>query len=286
MSSRREFLAGVAALGMATVASTRVRSVRRRFEGRVGLQLWSLREYLPGDLQGTLAKIRAMGFEEVEGAGLYGQSPEELGSALARARLHCRSAHMSFERLRDDRAGAFAEAKALGADSVVCPWIPHDRGFTRDVALESAELFNQVGKAAGGEDLRFGYHCHGYEFVPSPDGTLFDTFAKAADPALVSFQVDVFHALLGGADPVQLIDRYRDRVMSLHLKDLKKGFPITAGRDSGPAEADVPIGTGQVDIPAVLDAARRANVPIAYIEDESATPLENIPKSLAYLRSL
>jgi sugar phosphate isomerase/epimerase len=190
---------------------------------------------------------------------------------------------MDFERLRDNAAGAFAEAKTLGATSVVCPWIPPGRSFTREAALAAAQVFNTVGKAAEAAGLRFAYHCHGYEFVPSAEGTLFDTLAVAADPVRVSFQIDVFHALLGGADPVALITRYKGRVSSLHLKDLKKGFPITAGVAVAPPEADVPLGTGQVDIPATMAAARNAGASIFYIEDESSDPLRHIPQSVAYL---
>jgi sugar phosphate isomerase/epimerase len=254
--------------------------------GAVGLQLWSLREYLPKDLPGTLAKVRAMGFREVESAGLWGHTAAELRRALDAAGLRCQSAHMDFERLRDKAPDAFAEAKALGATSVVCPWIPPGRAFTRDVALASAQVFNTVAKAAEGAGLRFAYHCHGYEFLPSAEGTLFDTLAGATDPVRVTFQIDVFHALLGGADPVTLINRYKGRVSSLHLKDLKKGFPVKAGTAVAPPEADVPLGTGQVDIPAAMAAAKAAGASMFYIEDESSDPLRHIPQSVAYLSDI
>jgi sugar phosphate isomerase/epimerase len=252
----------------------------------LGLQLWSLREYLPKDLGGTLAKVRAMGFREVEGAGLWGHTAAALRTSLDAAGLRCQSAHMGFERLRDDPHGAFAEAKAVGATWVVCPWIPHAAAFTRDDALTSAEAFNTFGKAASDGGLRFAYHCHGYEFVPSAEGTLFDTLAGATDPARVSFQVDVFHAFLGGANPAALIDRYKTRVTSLHLKDLNKDFPVKAGTATAPPEADVPVGTGQVDVPATLAAATRARTAVYYLEDESADPLSHIPKSVAYLEGI
>ena len=202
----------------------------------VGLQMWSLREYLPKDLAGTLAKIRAMGFREVEGAGLWKHTAGELRAALDAAGLRCRSAHMSFERLRDDAPGALAEAKALGASWVVCPWIPYEKEFTRDLALKSAEAFNKLAMAAESAGLRFAYHCHGYEMLPAPEGTRFDTLAQNTDPKRVTFQIDVFHALYGGTDPVGLIKRYAGRVTSLHLKDLKKGAAITdrhCGRNAG-----------------------------------------------------
>ena len=296
MRSRRQFLA----LGGATIASLRgatlsgsrsavaptLREITTHLNGPVGLQLWSLREYLPKDLAGTLARARQLGFREVEGAGLWGRTAADMRAALDRAELRCRSAHIGFERLRDDPRGAFAEVKAVGAEWIVCPWIPHDKAFTRDDALHAADAFNRFAAAARDAGLRFGYHCHGYEFVGSPDGTLFDTLAGATDPQQVLFQIDVFHALFGGADPAQLIARHGKRVVSLHLKDLKKGFPITKGTAIAPPEADVPVGSGQVDMPAVLRAAMNAGTSVYYVEDESADPWGHIPASVAYLENV
>ena len=298
MPSRREFLITTVAT-IALPASARARAVAGRpSQGRqtaaagptlngapLGLQLWSLREYLPKDLKGTIQKIRDLGFRDVEAAGLWKHTVADQRAALGAAGLRCQSAHMSFERLRDDMHGAIAEVKALGATWIVCPWIPHkDDVFTREDALTSAEAFNRFASAASGEGLQFAYHCHGYEFVPSTEGTLFDTLAGSTDPAKVLFQIDVFHALLGGGDPAKLIEKYSKRVASLHLKDLKKGFPIKAGTATAPAEADVPIGTGQVDMPAVLKAAANGGTKLYYIEDESAAPWEHIPQSLTYLQ--
>ena len=290
MWSRREFLSTVAA-GLAVPAGVREslapqEEIKTILNGPVGLQMWSLREYLPTDLPGTLAKVRAMGFREVEGAGLWKHTLAELKAALATAGLRCQSAHMGFERLRDDAPGAFAEAKALGASWVVCPWIPHEKEFTRDDALKAAEAFNKFASAGDAAGLRFAYHCHGYEMLPSPEGTRFDTLAQNTDPKRVLFQVDVFHALHGGANPVELINRYASRVRSLHLKDLKKGVAITKGTATATPDVDVPLGTGQVDWPAVLRAAMKAGASLYYIEDESADPWGHIPQSLQYLKSL
>lgn len=287
MQSRRRFLATLAAgLGssMAIPRPAAAQEIKTTLNGPVGLQLWSLREYLPKDLRGVLGKVRALGFREVEGAGLWGHNAAEMRAALDAAGLRCQSAHMGFERLRDDLRGALAEAKAVGATSVVCPWIPHGKAFTRDDALKAAEAFNQFAGAAEKEGLRFGYHCHGYENVASPEGTLFDTLAGATDPKRVTFQIDVFHAMHGGADAARLIERYKSRVVSLHLKDIKKGFPITPGAGTAPPEADVPVGTGQVNWSAVLKAAMNAGASMYYIEDESTDPWQHIPQSIAFLQ--
>lgn len=288
MHSRRDFLAAVATGVGASVArpwAVAQDDIQTPLSGPVGLQLWSLREYLPKDLRGVLAKARGLGFREVEGAGLWGRTAPEMRAALDAAGLRCQSAHIGFERLRDDLPGAFDEVRAVGATSVVCPWIPHADVFTREDTLRAAEAFNRFGAAAAGAGLRFAYHCHGYEFVPSTDGTLFDTLAAATDPSRVMFQVDVFHAFLGGADPAHLIDRYRARVASLHLKDLKKGFPVKAGTAVAPPDADVPIGTGQLDMPSVFRASMKVARPAYYVEDESSDPWGHIPQSVAYLKA-
>jgi sugar phosphate isomerase/epimerase len=290
MWSRRHFLSTVAA-GLAVPAGVRAwpepqDDIKTVLNAPIGLQMWSLREYLPKDLAGTLAKIRAMGFREVEGAGLWKHTVGQLRSALDSAGLRCQSAHVQFERLRDDAPGAFAEAKALGASWVVCPWIAHEKEFTREDALKSAEVFNKAATAAEAGGLRFAYHCHGYEMLPAPEGTRFDTLARNTDPAKVMFQVDVFHALHGGGNPVDLIARYAARVTSLHLKDLKKGVAIKAGTGTATPADDVPLGTGQVDWPAVLRAAMKAKISFYYLEDESADPLTHIPQSLEYLKNL
>jgi len=290
MSSRREFLSTLAA-GLTASAmkpsgalGADAPEIESHLNGPIGLQLYSLREYGPKDLPGTLAKVRSMGFREVESAGLWKHTLPEFRAALDAAGLKSHSAHIGFERLRDDTAGALAEAKGLGAKGIVCAWIPHNGNtFTRDDVTKAAEVFNRFGQAAQDAGLTFGYHCHGYEFIPSTEGTLFDTLAGVADPKLVSFQIDVFHAYNGGADPAQLIEKHKGRVRSLHLKDLKKGTPVKAGSAGAEGDVDVPVGTGQIDYPAVLRAAKKAGVSIYYVEDESKDPLGHIPQSLAYL---
>jgi sugar phosphate isomerase/epimerase len=249
----------------------------------VGLQLWSVRKALSKDFNGTLAKVRAMGFEEVEAAGLYDRSPLKFRAALEKAGLRCQSVHLGYEQFRERPAEAFTELKPLGLSWVVCPWIPHST-FGPDEARMAAVVLNRAGKMAQDQGLKLAYHCHGYEFVSSPQGTLFDTMADATDPAFVSFQIDVLHAFLGGADPAALITKYGPRVKSVHLKDLKQGVPVAMGQALAPDGSDVPIGTGQLNWPAILGAAVKAGVPIYYIEDESADPLGHIPQSVAYLQ--
>ena len=125
----------------------------------------------------------------------------------------------------------------------MCPWIAHKDTFTSDDALKAADVFNKAGKATAdaGMTLRLS-HAWLRDGALARTGTLFDTLAKALDPKLVHFQVDVFHTYHGGADPVALMTKYTGRVRSLHLKDIKKGFPRETGKGTRTPDADVPVG--------------------------------------------
>jgi sugar phosphate isomerase/epimerase len=152
--------------------------------------------------------------------------------------------------------------------------------------MKAAVAFNDFAKAGKDEGLKFAYHCHGYEFAPAADGTLFDILAAASDPALVQFEVDVFWAKAGGVDPAQLIEKYNGRVPFLHVKDMKKGLAFQPGTSGAPDDTNVPIGTGQIDWVAVFRASLKSGTLLYYIEDESPDPLGQIPRSLRYLAGL
>jgi sugar phosphate isomerase/epimerase len=122
--------------------------------------------------------------------------------------------------------------------------------------------------------------------APATEGTLFDTLAVNTDPALVHFQIDTFHAYHGGGNPAALVTKYKGRVRSLHLKDMKKGLAVEVGHGTATPDYDVPVGTGQIDFPAVLKAAMATGVSQYYVEDESTDPLNHIPQSVAYLEGL
>jgi len=252
----------------------------------VGLQLYSLRQYLPKDVPGTLAKIRAMGFREIEGGDTYGLGEDGFKAAVAKAGLVVTSEHHGYDQWRDDTAGVLKQAAGLGARYVGCPWIPHGDRFTREDCLRAAADFNKWGRATKDAGLRFFYHTHGYEFEPSPEGTLLDTLLKETDPAFVGLEADVFWVKAGGGDPASLFDRYPGRIPLTHLKDMVKGLETSQATAKAPDEANVAIGTGQIDFTPLLRAANRAGVERHFIEDESPSVLAQIPESLEYLARL
>lgn len=256
------------------------------FTGPLGLQLYSLREQFAKDVPGTVKLVRDFGFRDVELAGTYGMVPEELRALLAVNRLNAVAGHFSYERFRDDPAGVAKEAKALGLDYAGVAWIPHDGPFTEATARETAKVFNRAGEVLARSGVKFYYHNHGYEFVPHGDGTLFDLLVRETKPEFVSFQMDVMWVVFPGQDPVKLLEKYGSRWALMHVKDLKKGVATGALTGSTDTKNDVAVGTGQVNWPALLRAAKQAGVKYYFIEDESPSVMEQIPQSLGYLEQV
>jgi len=254
------------------------------FKGPLGLQLYSLREQFKTDVPGTLAKVKELGFTEVELAGTYGKSPEEFSALLKANGLKAIAGHFGFDQFKKDPEAVAKEAKALGLQYAGIAWVPHNGQVTEAWVHETAREFNRIGEALAKHGLKFYYHNHGYEFVPHGDGTLFDLLVQETNPKYVSFQMDVMWTVFPGQDPVKLMEKHGHRWALMHVKDLKKGVAtgsLAGGTDS---RNDVVVGTGQTDWPALLRAAQKAGVKHYFIEDESPTVLEQIPQSVEYLK--
>ncbi len=259
------------------------------FHGAAGLQLYSLRDQFKKDgVPATLDRVKTYGITEVETAGTYGLSPEEFKKELTERGLNPISGHFQYDALTKDVAAVVREAKILGLKYVCCPWIPHNIAeFNEADAHRAAADFNRWGEALKKEGITFGYHPHGYEFRPRDDGsTLFDLLVAETKPEFVAFEMDVFWVMHPGQDPVKLLEKYPTRWKLMHLKDIRKGARTGVYTGHTSLEDDVPIGTGQVNWPAVLSAAAKVGVKHYFIEDESPTAAEAIPKSLAYLAEL
>ena len=259
------------------------------FAGPLGVQLYSVRGAMRGDVPGTLARVRALGFREVELAGTYGMAAADFRRLLDRTGLRATSMHAGYERLRDSLPAVLAEARALGVRHVGTAWIPHPNGpITVALARQAAADFGRWGRAARAEGLQFFYHTHGYEFQPSPDGVLpMDVLIRETDPEAVKFEMDVFWTALPGADPAAFLRRYPGRWTLMHLKDMRPGVVRNVQTGSAnPDSAEVPVGTGQIDYRAVLRTAREVGVERYYIEDETAEPFATVPRSTRWLESV
>lgn len=256
------------------------------FPDAPGMCSYTHRELFKKDLPGTLDAIKALGIRDMEFSNLFGKTAPEVRKMLDERGMVCSSYGTSYDDAMKKTDEVAANAKALGAKFVRVAWIPHTAPFTIEAARKAAADFNRVGKVLREQHgLTFCYHNHGYEFIKHGDGTLFDVLAAETNPQDVSFELDILWAHFPGANPAKLLDQYGGRFKLMHLKDLKTGVPgdFTGKTDT---DNDVALGTGQLDIPAILKAAKRAGVQHYYIEDESSHIATQVPQTIEYLKSL
>lgn len=252
----------------------------------VGLQLYSFRDQFPKDVEGTLAKVRDMGFREAELAGTYGLAPADFKKLLDKYGLKPVSMGASFEDLAGNVPKVLAEAKALGVKYVMCAWIPHNGdAFTINDAKYAVDVFHTAGKLLRDNGISFCYHIHGYEFQPYETSTFFDYLVANLEPRYVNFEMDVFWVKHPGQDPIALLKKYPGRFPLMHLKDRKPGTP---GNNTGhvDVESNVAIGKGDLGIADIMKQAKKSGVKHYFIEDESSRSVEQMPESIAYLREV
>jgi sugar phosphate isomerase/epimerase len=259
---------------------------KKTFPAEIGMVSYTYRNSFQKDVAKTLDTIKTLGITDMEFSSLFGKTAEELRQLLDERKMKCSSFGVSYDELVNKTADVARKAKVLGASYVRVAWIPHQAPFTLEVAQQAVKDFNQAGKSLK-EDygLTFCYHNHGYEFQPYGKGTFFDYIVEQTDPEFVSFEMDVLWVFHPRQDPAQLLNKYGKRFKLMHLKDLRKGVK---GDFSGqtPVENDVALGTGQLDLPAILKAAQKAGVQHYYIEDESPNITQQVPQSITYLKNL
>lgn len=242
----------------------------------LGLQLYTVREPLRRDFDGTLAAVAAAGYAEVEFAGYHGRTPAEVRRALDRHGLHAPAAHVPWDRTAGDWPAALAEAAAVGHRGVVVPWVPESARGDADAWRRTAERLERAGREARAAGLRLGYHNHDFELRPLADGTLpLDLLMDATDPASVAFELDLYWLVRAGQDPAAWLARRADRIELVHVKD-----------SAGPPDHRMTeVGAGTIDFAAFLPAAVERGVRHCFVEhDDPADPLASMRASFAALR--
>jgi sugar phosphate isomerase/epimerase len=266
LSTRRQFLQTGAAVSACALLATH-RGLASPFGLPLGLELYSVRDELPKDYAGTLKKVAALGYREVEAAGFYGHSAADVKAAMAGAGLHCVSAHYSMDLLSKTLDEIIAFHKVLGAEYILCSYPGHKsppaKGGEHTFSLEdwhwNAEQFNRFGAKVKAAGFRFGYHNHTPEFVAVDGVTPYDELMKLTDPALVTFEMDCGWVIVGGGDPVALLHKYANRISLLHVKDFQP--------DVTPPHA-AQLGHGRIDYGPIFKAAKKGAIKHYFVEQE------------------
>ena len=281
MPNRRDFLStlGLAlgattfgrarALGAMTTASVHLQ--------RIGIQLYTLRSLMEKDLEGTLAKVADIGYAEVEFAGYFGRTPQQIRAQLLANRLTSPSAHIPLPANDDAWSRALADARTVGHEWAVIPWIDVPMRSKADDWPRLADRFNQLAAKAREAGMRFAYHNHDFEFMRAGEGTGLDILLSKTDPALVDFEMDIYWVTKAGADPLDLISRYPKRFPLMHAKDAT----------AAPERAMVDVGRGTVEFAKIFERERTSHMAHVYVEhDQPADAIQSATASYQYLAAL
>jgi len=279
--TRRDFVR----LGAGAVASCAVagRLAAKPLHTPIGLQLYSVRDLLPHDFDGTLRKVSAAGYTEVEAAGYYGKSAKEFRAAMDRAGLRCVSTHHSMAELVQRLDTLIEYGYLLGLDYIVCPSPmhrdPNEKGpLNLDDWRWAAGVLNRIGEKVKAAGMIFGYHNHGPEFGSEGGVVFYDELLRKTDPKLVVFELDCGWGASVGRNPVDYLSKWPERFPLLHVKDMVKG-------ENGQFHSTV-MGRGVVDYQPILRAA--TGLKHAFIEQEEfdIDPIEAIRLDAESLRKL
>ena len=244
---------------------------------RLSVQLYTLRDDLAADLRGTLERVRGIGLEYVELAGLYGKSPEEWRDLLGELGLKASGSHVGLEAFETDEAAALAEAKLFGDPFVIVPYVSAD-GFKAQAA-ELKERMRKVSGALKANGMSLLYHNHDHEMEMQNGRTLLEDLFDGLDPQAVGAELDVAWVKIGGQDPVAYMRTLGPYLRLLHLKDFS---------GSGEGRKWVPAGQGEVDFDAVLPLARELGIEYGAIELDNSPDMpaiEAVAQSYEFFKS-
>ena len=268
----------------------------------VAVQVYSVRDDAERDFKGTMQKLKEMGYDGVELAGLYGLQPAEIKAVLDEVGLVPLSAHVPFQELAADIEGTVAQYKEIGMQYIAIPYLMEEDRPGTEKFLKNIEIFRQIGEACNKVGITLLYHNHDFEFVKMPNGQYALDYIYTEIPAsLLQTELDICWVKVAGEEPVDYIKKYTGRAPVVHLKDFyKEGKPANMyeliGIQSTEKAADRssfefrPLGKGMQDFAAILKATEDAGAQWVVVEQDrpsmEKTPMECAEISIQYLNDL
>jgi sugar phosphate isomerase/epimerase len=263
---------------------------------RVGLQLYTVRDAMKTDVEGTIAKVATTGYKEVEFAGYFDHSPKAIRAILDENGLASPSCHVSYHFVEKHWPETLEAAKIVGHSYIICPWIDEKQRAKPGGWKRAADLFNKAGEAAQKEGIQFGYHNHSFEFQrdASLGGKLpYDFLLAETDPKLVAMEMDLCWISVAGKDPVTYFDKYPGRFPLVHVKDWVKDSTHSSGYKGAMGQtvsyngrmADV--GQGSINWKNLFAHDGKAGIKHFFVEnDDPKSAFDDIKISYTYLRDL
>lgn len=277
VTTRRSFLSTMGAALVGAACSRTGSTVPSSRLDRIGVQLYTVRDALARDFDGTLAHIAELGYRELEFAGYHGKSPADVRATITRLGMTAPASHVSLAEFRKDAERAIANATQVGHRYLVVPWLDASERKTLDDYRRLADELNTLGERVRNASMILGYHNHDFELEPIEGRVPLDVMLERADPSLVVLELDLYWATKAGADPLTYFSRYPGRVHLVHVKD-------SAG---APDHRMVNVGQGTIDFARLLSRREQAGIRHAFVEhDNPANALETLRVSHDHLAQL
>lgn len=278
MVTRRDFIvqSGLMAAGSLVIPSLTFAAKKK--VSNVGIQLYTFREAMLNDAAGTLKKIAALGYKQIETARsvkghYYGLSAKEMKKVCSDLGMTLRSGHAHID---DKWKQTIDEAAASGQEYLICSTMPSS-GQTADNYKKVAEQFNKAGEDCKRNGIKFGYHNHEYEFESEGGEVLYDILLKNTVPGLVHMELDLGWVLVGGKNPLDYFKNHPGRFPLWHLKDMEVV-----------KKHSVEFGKGQLDIITMLKNADASGLKVMFVEQEeyAVGPFESMKENMEYLKKI
>ncbi|MXV15092.1 sugar phosphate isomerase/epimerase family protein [Hufsiella ginkgonis] len=287
MTTRRDFLKQA---GIASASALVLPQLAFRADKAVGLQLYSLREYIGKDVKGVLAKVAAAGYREVETygysakGGFWGLPAKEFAKVLKDNGLKSPSGHydmgpyLASNGTDDSTIKAYIEAAhILGSPYVTIPWFGGELTKSADGFKKAAAMFSKAAELCKKSGLQMAYHNHDFEFKQFGDVNGYDILLKETDASLLKMEADLYWVVRAGKDPLALFSANPGRYVMWHIKDM----------DKTNNSRNTEVGNGQVDFKKIFAHAKHAGVKHFFVEQENFTdidPYVSITKSAQYVK--
>jgi len=241
-----------------------------------GIQLYSVRDQMAKDFEGTLAAVREAGFVEVESAALPKKSAAEIRKALDSAGLKCVSSHRGFEDVTKNLDATTEFEKTIGVSYIICPGPgrrnppaagARHQGLSIDDWKYNGEEFNKTGEKLKKAGITFGYHNHWLEFQPVDGKVPYEELLAVCEPDKTTFEMDLGWVVVAGHDPVALMQKYPHRFSMFHVKDFHLPPNMSFAKHDQAKVTE--LGRGSIDYrPIFVQAAKNQKITHAFVEQE------------------
>lgn len=189
--------------------------------GKMGLQLYSVKEAAEKNLLEVIQRVADMGYQGVQFAGFYHNSAGKIKAKMDEVGMKAAGAHVPISELQNQLDETLRYHDTIGNNLIICPYLPEDMRTTEDDYIRTADILNEIGKKLNKLGFDFAYHNHAFEFEQFNGKTEFDILYKNTNPDYLKMELDCYWVIQAGYNPQEIINTYTDRCISLHIKDMK-----------------------------------------------------------------